>query len=363
MITINHLRKEFPGVIPLKDVNTEIEKGEVISVIGPSGTGKSTLLRCINYLETPNAGEIIVDGIPITKKNAPDLRRRMGMVFQGFNLYPHLTVIENIMKGPVELLGRTRQEAYDRGIELLRSVGLREKALSYPDELSGGQQQRVAIARTLAMDPDIVLFDEPTSALDPTMVGEVLSVIRSLARQGMTMMIVTHEMSFAREISTRVFYMDEGIIYEEGTPQQIFEHPQREKTRRFIHRLQVLEETIDCPDLDLPAVNGRIEEFGRKHMMDQRVIHEAQIVFEELCLQTLLPGLKNHRLKMELEYSGTGGTATVKVQVPEDPVPLMEEESLPMILVKNAVTGLKFSANENTNNKAEYPFAVFMQLK
>jgi polar amino acid transport system ATP-binding protein len=215
MITIRHLKKSYPNVTPLRDVNTEIKKGEVISIIGPSGTGKSTLLRCMNLLEIPTAGEVLIDGNAITspKADVPALRRKMGMVFQSFNLFSNLNIIENIMAAPVKLLGKSRQEAYEEGMELLRRVGLVEKALNYPDELSGGQKQRVAIARAIAMKPEMILFDEPTSALDPTMVGEVLQVIRGLAKEGMTMMIVTHEMKFARDVSTRVFYMDEGGPY------------------------------------------------------------------------------------------------------------------------------------------------------
>ena len=207
MIKIEHLKKEYPNVTPLKDVSVEIRDGDVISVIGPSGTGKSTLLRCINLLETPTSGHIWIDGDEITarKANLQKIRQRMGMVFQSFNLFGHLTVIENIMLSPMDLKGVSRQEAYDTGMKLLRTVGLAEKALNYPDELSGGQKQRIAIARTLAMDPDIILLDEPTSALDPTMVGEVQAVIRDLSKTGKTLMIVTHEMNFARAISNRVF--------------------------------------------------------------------------------------------------------------------------------------------------------------
>ena len=305
MIRIEHLRKEYPGVTPLRDVNAVIDRGDVIAVIGPSGTGKSTLLRCINLLETPTSGRIFIGDDEITAKGCKVhlLRRRMGMVFQNFNLFSHLMVIENIMKGPVELLGKTRQEAYDRGMELLRQVGLSDKALSFPDELSGGQKQRVAIARTLAMEPEIILLDEPTSALDPTMVGEVLAVIRNLARQGMTMMIVTHEMKFARDVATRVFYMDEGEIYEQGTPEQVFEHPQRERTRRFVRRLKTFEERIENRSYDFIGINTRIEEFGRSHMMSQRTILGLQRVFEELAVQTLLPKLPEPRLRMTVEYS------------------------------------------------------------
>lgn len=290
MISIQHLKKVYPNVTPFFDVNVEIKKGEVISIIGPSGTGKSTLLRCLNLLETPTAGEIIVDGEVITAKDADisAVRRKMGMVFQSFNLFSHLTVIENIMLGPVDLLKLSRQEAYDQGMRLLETVGLAKKALNYPEELSGGQKQRVAIARALAMKPEIILFDEPTSALDPTMVGEVLAVIRSLAREGLTMMIVTHEMKFARDVSTRVFYMDEGGIYEDGPPKQIFDAPRRERTRAFVKRLKTFEREIESSAFDFIEVSTGIEEFGRKQLLSQRQINNLQLVFEELCVQTLL---------------------------------------------------------------------------
>ncbi len=290
MIKIEHLKKAYSNVTPFSDVNVEIKKGEVISIIGPSGTGKSTLLRCLNLLEIPTAGEITVDGEIITAKGVDisAVRRKMGMVFQSFNLFSHLTVIENIMLGPVDLLKLSKQEAYDEGIRLLASVGLAEKALNYPEELSGGQKQRVAIARALAMKPEIILFDEPTSALDPTMVGEVLAVIRSLAREGLTMMIVTHEMKFARDVSTRIFYMDEGGIYEDGPPEQIFDYPKRERTRAFVKRLKTFEREIESPSFDFIEVSTGIEEFGRKQLLNQRQINNLQLVFEELCVQTLL---------------------------------------------------------------------------
>ena len=217
MIEIKNLKKEYPNVTPLKDVSVKINDGDVISIIGPSGTGKSTLIRCINLLETPTSGQIILDGEDITAKGTDvrRIRQKMGMVFQSLNLFGHLTVIENLMLAPMDLQGKSKQKAYDKAVELLKRVGLANKALSYPDELSGGQKQRVAIARTLAMDPEVVLLDEPTSALDPTMVFEVQAVIRDLSKSGKTMIIVTHEMNFAKAISNRVFYMDEGGIYEE----------------------------------------------------------------------------------------------------------------------------------------------------
>ena len=288
MITVRNLSKHFGSLVVLKDVNAEINKGEVISVIGPSGTGKSTFLRCLNLLEQPTGGSIHIDGTELLDKhtNVPKLRRRMGMVFQGFNLYAHLTVLENCTIGPVKLLGKTREEAAARGMDYLKMVGLAEKAHSYPDELSGGQKQRVAIARCMAMEPEIILFDEPTSALDPTMVSEVLSVIRRLAREGMTMVIVTHEMEFARNISSRVFYMDEGIIYEEGSPAQIFDNPLKEKTRAFINRIRSLRWEIRTPDYDLYAMQAAMENFCEKHMVPRTVTaHVLHIAEEVLTLQ------------------------------------------------------------------------------
>ena len=362
MIRIEHLKKSYLAGTPLLDVNAEIKRGEVISVIGPSGTGKSTLLRCLNLLETPTAGKIFIDGQEITDKNCKVhlLRQKMGMVFQSFNLFHHLTVIENIMAGPVELRGKTRQEAYDQGMELLRKVGLADRALAYPDELSGGQKQRVAIARTLAMEPEILLFDEPTSALDPTMVGEVLAVIRSLAESGLTMLIVTHEMKFAHDVSTRIFYMDEGEIYEDGTPEQIFEHPQREKTRQFILRLKVLEEHIGSRNFDFIGINTRIEEFGRKHLMNQKMIHSAMVLFEELCVQTILPRQGEEvGIVFTLEFADQSGEGTLRLRYRGARFdPLTEGEELPLLLAKSAAD-IEYAYTPD----GEYPNTVTARLK
>ena len=294
VLAISHLKKEFPNATPLRDVNAEIHRGEVISIIGPSGTGKSTLLRCLNRLEMPTGGQIYAFGKELTQAREGELsavRRRMGMVFQGFNLFPHMTVIENIMLGPEELLKCPRPEAYARGMELLRSVGLAEKALSYPDELSGGQKQRAAIARTLAMEPEVVLFDEPTSALDPTMVGEVLSVIRNLAGRGLTMLIVTHEMRFARDVSSRIFYLDEGVIYEEGTPEQVFEAPRTAKCRAFVQRLKTLHLEIEAKEFDFIGAASQIDAFARKQLLSAAQSLKYQQIFEELCVAVILPTL------------------------------------------------------------------------
>ena len=265
MIQVNHLTKSYTqpnGEVlqVLKDVNCHISKGEVISIIGPSGTGKSTFLRALNLLDEPTSGEIIVGGENILQKKYPlnKLRQRMGMVFQNFNLFEHLTILENVTLAPIKLLGLSKEDAQKEAMQMLRKVGMAEKADAMPKNLSGGQKQRVAIARCLAMHPDIILFDEPTSALDPTLVGEVLSVIRQLAKEGMTMLIVTHEMKFAYDVSTRIFFMNEGVIYEEGTPQQIFENPQREATRAFTNRIRTLSSYVNSADFDIYEFLGQV---------------------------------------------------------------------------------------------------------
>ena len=236
-IIISHLKKCFGDHEVLTDINLEVTNGEVVCIIGPSGSGKSTLLRCINRLEDPSGGTIIVDGNDITDKkaNINKIRENIGMVFQQFNLFHNHTVLKNITLAPIDRKKYTRQQAHDRALELLERVGLSEKAASYPGELSGGQQQRVAIARALAMNPDIMLFDEPTSALDPEMVGEVLAVMKELAAEGMTMVVVTHEMGFAREVSDRVIFMADGVIVEEGPPEQVFDSPKEPRTKDFLN--------------------------------------------------------------------------------------------------------------------------------
>ncbi|WP_413517173.1 amino acid ABC transporter ATP-binding protein [Carnobacterium maltaromaticum] len=240
MIKIAHLKKSFGDVEVLKDINEEVNKGEVVVIIGPSGSGKSTLLRCLNLLEEPTSGDIIFEDTTITKvgqEKLNQLREKMGMVFQSFNLFPHMTVVENLKIAPMKVKGLTATEAEEKAKDLLAKVGLADKADAYPASLSGGQQQRVAIARALAMDPDVMLFDEPTSALDPEMVGEVLKVMKDLAESGMTMVVVTHEMGFAKEVSDRVLFMDAGYIVEQGTPTEVFEHPKNERTQDFLAKV------------------------------------------------------------------------------------------------------------------------------
>ncbi len=320
LIHIEHLKKEYPNATPLRDVNTVIHRGEVITIIGPSGTGKSTLLRCLNRLEIPTSGRILVFGEDTGSKktNLGLLRRRMGMVFQSFNLFGHLTVIENVVLAPMVLKKVPREQAYEKGMNLLRMVGMAEKAGNYPNELSGGQKQRVAIARTLAMDPEIILFDEPTSALDPTMVGEVLSVMKSLAAEGLTMMIVTHEMQFARDVSTRIFYMEGGVIYEDGTPEEIFEHPKKERTRVFVRQLKTLELKLSSADYDFISMSEELKQFGEGYYLSRRRTENLRLIFEEIVAQNLVPdgkpeypilvsveyGQKDNRLEMHLAWDG-----------------------------------------------------------
>ncbi|MDO4798569.1 MAG: amino acid ABC transporter ATP-binding protein [Coriobacteriales bacterium] len=320
LIEVNHLRKEFPNATPLKDVNVTVDRGEVISIIGPSGTGKSTFLRCLNRLETPTSGQILVDGVDMCDPNVDldAMRQKMGMVFQSFNLFDHLLVAENIMLGPTHLLGMGKQEAYELSLKLLAQVGLKDKALNYPRELSGGQKQRVAIARGLAMNPDILLFDEPTSALDPTMVSEVLAVMRDLASRGLTMMVVTHEMRFARDVSTRVFYMDRGECWEAGPPEQIFEHPQRQETYDFIFRVRNWTWTVDDVDHDYPAMIASLMRFGERQFLSRRIANECEIVVEELLEQFLLStarkhGLRDLGIKLTLSIAEGGEQAQLEV--------------------------------------------------
>jgi len=239
VIKVKNLYKKFDDLEVLNGIDEYISKGEVVVVIGPSGSGKSTFLRCLNLLEEATEGEIYVDDELITAPgiNVNRVRQKMGMVFQHFNLFPHLTIMDNITLAPVLLKKMTKEEAVAKGRELLERVGLAEKADAYPAQLSGGQKQRVAIARALAMNPEIMLFDEPTSALDPEMVGEVLEVMKDLARSGMTMVIVTHEMGFAREVASRVLFMDQGIVMESGTPEEIFSNPQNERTKLFLSKV------------------------------------------------------------------------------------------------------------------------------
>lgn len=350
LIKAEHLKKSYEEATPIKDVNCDIFEHDVIAIIGPSGTGKSTLLNLLNHLEDADAGSIIFEGQDTYAKDYDinRMRQQIGMVFQSFNLFPHLTVIENLMLAQTKLLGRSREEASRRGMELLQSVGLADKALSFPTQLSGGQQQRVAIIRAVAMDPKVILFDEPTSALDPTMIGEVLAVIRKLARDGMTMLIVTHEMRFARDVSTRVFFMDEGIIYEEGSPDEIFDTPKKSRTSQFIKHVKVFDATLHKSNSDPQELFTGVTQFGLRHMINRRLMNRILTVVEELCVQIILPMLEqNGEIRLVLEYSeADGGCADVEISYPgPDRNPLDEGDELSLALIRNACSDLSWQYN------------------
>jgi polar amino acid transport system ATP-binding protein len=304
MIKVEHLSKSYGDLLVLKDISIEIHQGEVIAIIGPSGTGKSTFLRCLNLLDQPTNGSIQVNGVDILAKGTDValVRQKMNMVFQSFNLFAHLSVLDNLTLVPIKRRGISRAAAEGRAQELLRLVGLAGKAESFPDELSGGQKQRVAIARCLAMDPEVILFDEPTSALDPTTVSEVLAVMRRLAKDGMTMVIVTHEMGFARDVANRVLFMDEGLIYEEGTPEQIFEHPQKKNTRAFINRVRSFTYLIGQPDYDLYAMNAEIEVFCEKQILPRQTRQHLLLLVEEL-VQLYGTRTDPHPLELTIAYA------------------------------------------------------------
>lgn len=237
MIEIKKLYKSYGDNEVLKGIDQTVSEAEVLCIVGPSGSGKSTMLRCINLLEVPTSGEVYIDGELVTSQNINEIRTKMGMVFQNFNLFPHMTVLENVTCAPINVKGVGKADAEAKAIELLTRVGLDNKANAYPRSLSGGQQQRVAIARALAMDPEIMLFDEPTSALDPEMVGEVLDVMKDLAKEGLAMIVVTHEMGFAKEVADKVIFMDEGVIVEQGTPEEVLVNPSEERTKNFLSKV------------------------------------------------------------------------------------------------------------------------------
>lgn len=345
MIEIKHLRKEYPNIVPLKDVNCVINEGDVISIIGPSGTGKSTLLRSINQLETPTSGEIYFKGKNILEKGTDltEVRKHIGMVFQSYNLYPHLSIIENVMVPQIDLLGRSKQEAYDKAIALLKEVGLADKAYNYPEQLSGGQKQRVAIARTLAMDTEMILLDEPTSALDPTMVDEVQAVIKKLAESGKTMMIVTHEMRFAKSVANRVFFMDEGIIYEDGTPEQIFEHPEKEKTRKFIFRIK--EEDIDFTSetYSYPALVAKLSSFIERNTISVKSASRIYAMFDEVVAVNLIPNMKgSEKIAIHLEYSEIDNSIDMIIKYSGEEVKTDLVDSISKSIIMHYAKDIKF---------------------
>ena len=287
MIEVTGLRKQFGDLVVLRSIDVHVRTGECVAIIGPSGSGKSVFLRSLAMLETPDGGAIRINGTDITQKetNLNRIREKMGMVYQGFHLFSHLNVLDNVTLAPRWVKKLDKKAAEKKAMDLLSMVGLVDKAQSYPHQLSGGQQQRVAIARCLAMEPEIMLFDEPTSALDPAMTSEVLAIMRKLTGMGLTMLIVTHEMGFARDLADRVLYLDEGRVYEEGTPKEIFDNPQKEKTRAFISRLKTFIYEIHSIGFDMTAMNARIEVFCRKYNIPTPKIYSVQLILEEMIME------------------------------------------------------------------------------
>ena len=318
VIEVKNLCKSFGSLKVLQNVNLNVEEGDRIAIIGGSGCGKSVFLRSLERLETPDSGQIFIDGEEITAKHARinKIRQKMGMVYQKFYLFSHLNVLENLCLAPVKLLEMPKQEAEARALEWLSKVGLTSKAHSMPEKLSGGQQQRIAICRSLMMKPKVLLFDEPTSALDPTMVGEVLAMIRMLSKHDMTMLIVTHEMNFAREVANRVLFFADGGIYEQGTPQEIFDAPKLEKTIAFIRKLKYFSYEITDRDFDLCAMQGKIHSFAEKYGMGSKLAYSLELCSEELVYEFISGAYgDNDEIKIDLyiSYSEADSSTTINI--------------------------------------------------
>ena len=346
MIELKNITKKFDNFCVLKNVNATINDGDIISVIGPSGAGKSTFIRLINMLEAPSEGQIIVDGEEVTASGfrVEKVRQKIGMVFQDFNLFKHLTILENVMKPQIDIMKKSLVDAYTESIRLLDVVSLSEKAKKYPHEISGGQKQRAAIARALAMDPSIILFDEPTSALDPTMVSEVEDIIAELKSMGKTMIIVTHEMSFARRVSNRVFFMDDKTIYEEGTPEEIFDNPKKDKTKRFIKNLRLLIIVIDRKDCDYWGYEADIDKYAMKNHISVKGRTRLRLAFEELVREIIMEKLDKPLVNIVLEYSNQTEKLKMTVKYNGDYFnPKDSDNDLSYHVLKSAMDGIEYS--------------------
>lgn len=360
MIKIKGLKKSFGDLQVLNGIDANIKQGECIAIIGPSGTGKSVFLRSIALLEKPDKGQIFINNVEITDKktNINKIREKMGMVYQGYHLFSHLNILDNITLAPRKIKKMSKNDAEKKALELLSMVGLVEKAKNSPDQLSGGQQQRVAIARCLAMEPEIMLFDEPTSALDPTMTYEVLSIMKKLTETGMTMLIVTHEMNFAREVSDRIIFMEDGIIYEEGTPEEIFESPKKEKTNTFIRELKVFNYEIKSLNFDMVSMNAKIEVFCQKHNIDSKQKYNAQLILEEIIVEIFKNCYKHSEpyLKYTIQYSAKAEEITINMDYVGqlfDPFEFTDEDimdNLGMIIIKKFIKSYKFNHKDIYNS-------------
>ncbi len=356
LIEVKGLKKSFGSLDVLKGIDLTVQQGERIAIIGGSGCGKSVFLRSLCLLEKPDSGRIFIDGREITAKGAKvdDIRRSMGMVFQKFHLFSEMDVMDNLCLAPVRLRGMKREEAEEKALDLLSQVGLASRAHAWPTVLSGGQQQRIAICRCLMMEPKVLLFDEPTSALDPTMVGEVLAVIRMLAKRDMSMLIVTHEMNFAREVANRVLFFADGGIYEQGTPQELFDAPKREKTVDFIHKIKYFAFEINRKDFDLMQLQGGIQVFAEKYGLDQKRTSRLQICCEELIYELL-----NHcysegegaDLKLSVSYVETDGTARISLScggAAYNPFG-QDDDGLGVTILRNMATQLDYRLEDGRN--------------
>ena len=349
IISIRNLKKSYENHVILENIDLDVHAGEVISIIGPSGTGKSTLLRAINYLDPPTEGNIFFKGEEITKKNVDIIRKKMNMVFQNFGLFSHLNVMENLLLGQISLLNIFKKEATEKAMRILKMVGLGERAYFYPNKLSGGQKQRVAIARCLAMEPEVILFDEPTSALDPTMVSEVMSVMRNLAKSGMTMLVVTHEMDFAREVSSRVLYIDENTIYEQGTPDEIFYRPTNPKTKSFIYNIRSFHWEIKSSNFDYAELLGTVENFCFRNGIENKIANSIQLMVEELVINIVTP--IHNQCDIKLNYSEKLDTYELTVSYPGPKSNILEktEDDLSLTIVKKTAKNINFEHFEGKN--------------
>lgn len=356
LIEVKGLKKSFGSLEVLKGIDLTVEKGDRIAIIGGSGCGKSVFLRSLCLLEKPDEGSIVIDGREITAKGAKvdEIRRSMGMVFQKFHLFSEMDVMDNLCLAPIKLKGMPRKEAEEKAMELLTKVGLASRAHAWPTVLSGGQQQRIAICRCLMMEPKVLLFDEPTSALDPTMVGEVLAVIRMLAKRDMSMIIVTHEMNFAREVANRVLFFADGDIYEQGTPAEIFDNPKRDKTIEFIHKIKYFVYDINERNFDLMAVQGGIQNFGEKYGLDRKNIYRLQICCEELIYEMMAhcyPTGDAVDIKLAVSFAELNQTTRIQITCGgKEYNPFAAgEDGLGVTILKNIAKQLDYKAEGNVN--------------
>lgn len=356
MIRFEHISKVYDNATPHKDVNGVINKGDVVTIIGPSGTGKSTLLRMINGLEKPTSGKVFFDGEEITAPGYDiiKLRRKVGMIFQSFNLFNNLSVLDNLVVPQIDILKIDKNTARDKALETLKKVGLERQADRMPEQLSGGQKQRVAIARALVMEPEVILFDEPTSALDPTMVNEVENAIKWLASNNTTMVIVTHDMKFAREVSTRIFYMDQGEIYEEGTPEEIFDHPKRSRTKAFVSNEKVLDLNIDGTKCNPDQLTDSIREFCSSQKLDERHSYNIVSVFEELVLQCILSHKKDAKVAFSVFFNGE--FLEYKVKFDGERYDPLEEDSISIRIINGNIANYSYRYHSQSDKPNSLKF-------